>query len=243
MTGERQIKEHNEKQLAYFGAGVKDTMRPADTPYVRRQVDEMLRTAGIEKHHRIIEVGCGMGRYTLPLLRRGYHNLAGLDLSPFLLDQLRGYLEGEADIPLYCADLIDHPAELDGQFDFVAGFFMLHHLHDLELCFAAMRRMLKPGGRLVFLEPNAYNVSYYLQILLSPRMTWEGDKGVARMRPGVVFPAMRRAGLVNPAVHRFGFLPPALANRARVRPLEGLLEAIPPLRPVRAFQLFQAQAP
>lgn len=133
-----------------------------------------------------------MGRYTLPLLDRGYRNLAGLDLTEFLLNQLRTYCAGRYDIPLYCTDVSDHPKELDGQFDFVIGFFTLHRLHNLERCFAAMREMLKPSGRIAFLEPNAYNVSYYLQILLSPRMTWEGDKGVCQMRPGLCSQPWRR---------------------------------------------------
>jgi hypothetical protein len=102
--------------------------------------------------------------------------------------------------------------------------------------------MLKPSGRIAFLEPNAYNVSYYLQILLSPRMTWEGDKGVCQMRPGVVFPAMEKAGFRNLRLRRFGFMPPALANRKPFRLIERAMESLPPLKPVRAFQIFCGDA-
>ena len=84
------------------------------------------------------------------------------------------------------------------RFDAIVGFFALHHMHELERCFRGMARMAKPGGRIVFLEPNAFNPLYYAQIAVTPGMTWQGDKGVAQMRMPVVGGAMTRAGLKSP---------------------------------------------
>jgi SAM-dependent methyltransferase len=233
---------HNIGQREYFESTVKRTMVPKQTPYLRRHVDEMLRFAAVSPTDSVLEVGCGMGRYSLMLAGRGI-NLTGLDLSPVLLQRLRAFSDGEFDIPLYCADIASAPAELHQKFDVVIGFFTLHHLHDLEPCFASMAELLREGGRIAFLEPNGLNPLYYIQIALTPRMTWQGDGGVARMLPHVVLGAMRRAGLSDLRVHRFGFFPPFIANRSAGSRLERVLERLPLWRPFLPFQLFGGTLP
>jgi hypothetical protein len=48
-----------------------------------------------------------------------------------LLERLREFDGGRHGLPLYSGDVLNHPPELDGQFDVVVGLFTLHHLHDL----------------------------------------------------------------------------------------------------------------
>jgi SAM-dependent methyltransferase len=235
------IERHNRTQHDYFEHTLKATMVPRATPYVERHVDELVACVGMTPADRVLEVGCGMGRYTLPLVARGYQ-VSGMDLTQALLDRLREY-GGGLDVPLYCADVLNPPGELLGRFDVVCGLFTLHHLHDVPSCMGAMRRLLRPGGRIAFLEPNAWNPLYYVQIAVTPRMTWQGDKGVARMRKSVVLPAMREAGFTDLTVRRFGLFPPFVTNRSWGRALEGLLERFPPWRPFLPFQLFAGRRP
>ena len=58
-----------------------------------------------------------------------------------------------------------------------------------------MRQLVKPGGRVAFLEPNPLNPLYYIQMAVMPGMSWEGDGGIVRMRPRRVLGAMQAAGL------------------------------------------------
>lgn len=234
---QHRLEGHNLAQKDYYGGKLRKRMIPSDSPYIRRQIDELLKFSGIGGDDDILEVGCGMGRYTLPLAARGMR-IEALDLSPYLLDRLREFNGGRADIPLHCADLIEHPPGLAGRFDAVIGFFMLHHVHDLGLCFEAMARMLKGSGWVAFLEPNPLNAGYYAQITLSPGISWKGDGGVLRMRPANIVGAMQKAGFTGIKMTRFGFFPPMLANRAWGSRLEALLERLPPGRPFQAFQLF-----
>lgn len=236
------LEDHNRRQRSYFDRIVKPTMVPVDTPYLRRHVEELVRFGGVRSGQRLLEVGCGMGRYTLILAGRGLQ-VEGLDLSPVLLERLRSYNGGRFQIPLHCADVLQPPPELEGRFDAVAGFFTLHHLHDLEGCFTAMARLLHPGGRIVFLEPNPYNPLYYVQILVTPGMTWEGDGGILRMRRGLVLGAMERVGFGELAMRRFGFFPPFLANRPWGSRIESILEGVPFWRAVLPFQLFRGTLP
>jgi SAM-dependent methyltransferase len=234
--------EHNQQQRRYYERWLKPRMLPKDSPYIRRQVDELLKFGGVRPGERALELGCGMGRYTLRLAELGI-KVEGLDISPVMLEELRKFDGGRYGIPVHCADIVQHPTELTGQFDVVLGFFTLHHLHDLPLCFEAMTRLLKPGGKVVFLEPNPYNVLFYIQILVAPGMTWQGDRGLVQMRQGVIYDAMSRAGLKNSAMARFGFFPPVLYNRSWGARLEALLERPPLWRTFLPFQLFRAEMP
>lgn len=234
------IKFHNNQQLDYFGHKIKKTMIPVSSPYVRRHVKEVIDFAGIKKSDRIIDVACGMGKYTLNFLAQGY-KVEGLDLSPFLLQQLLVYNDNKFPVKLHAADILDAPEELNDQFDVVMGFMALHHFHSLHACFQAMYRICKPGGKLVFLEPNAYNPLYYLQIALTPGMSWEGDKGVADMTKNKLFSAADYAGWANLKIKRFGFYPPFLSNTAIGQKSEPVLEKIPGLNSFLPFQIITAE--
>jgi SAM-dependent methyltransferase len=232
------MEKHNRAQIEYFEHAGKRAMRPTPSPYVERQVEELVRFADLAAGERVLDVGCGMGRYTFPLAERGLQ-VEGLDLSQTLLDRLDDFNAGRYDIPLHCADVIDLPSTLGGQFDAVVGFFTLHHLHDLPASFAAMARLVRPGGRVVFLEPNPLNVLYYVQIVVAPGMTWQGDKGILKMRPQTVFAAMANGGLGGLSMTRFGLFPPFLANRPWGSRLERTLERVGVWRSLLAFQLFR----
>lgn len=230
--------KHNQQQIDYFEQNYKRNMQPAaGTRYTNRQTDELINFANITKDDYILDVGCGIGRYTLPFAQRGYQ-IEGLDLASGLLEQLRQLDGGQYNIPLYCADIIDPPQDLLGRYDVLIGFFTLHHLHDIGACYASMIHLLKPGGRIIFLEPNAYNPLYYIQITLTPTMTWEGDGGIINMRKGYLFNAMESAGFTNLDIKRFGFFPPVIVNRPTGAKVESLLEHIPLWRGLLPFQLF-----
>jgi SAM-dependent methyltransferase len=241
MNTHLDIERHNEAQLEYFERAGKRAMRPSATPYVRRQVDQLVRFGELSEGERVLEVGCGMGRYTFDLAGRGLQ-VEGLDLSEELLRRFRAFDDGRYDIALHCADILAPPPGLEGRFDAVVGFFTLHHLHDLPASFRAMGGLLRPGGRIVFLEPNPLNVLYYIQMLAVPGMSWQGDKGILRMRPQIVFGAMADAGLTAVSLRRFGFFPSFVTNRRFGARAEDALQAVPLWRRFLPFQLFRGDS-
>jgi len=232
---------HNEQQIAYFtGRDLPrmDPRRRADTPYTQRHLDAVVAAAGLERGQRVVDVGCGPGKYTVGLAARGLE-VTGLDLTPALVEQLHGVAPAVTAVE---GDLLDPPAELTGAFDAATGFFVLHHLSDVERAFAGARRMVRPGGRVAFIEPNAYFPGFYVQITLTPGMSWAGDKGVVRMRAGLLRRQAEAAGLRDVAVTTFGAFPPALANRGWGRKVEAGLERIPGWGPAKAFVVLSGTA-
>ena len=242
MTENATTQAHNSSQLAYYAGPPKKTMTPADTPYVRRHLSEFLEQSGISKSDKVLEVGCGMGKFTLPLLKQGY-NLTGLDISRVLLDQLMEYNTENHPIDLIEADILDIPHEHNEQFDHVIGFFTLHHFLDLEPYIAAMSRLVKPGGSVIFLEPNAFNPLYYIQITFSPTMSWEGDKGVAKMTTRHFKRAAGHSRLNKVSIHKYGFFPPFVVNTQIGRAFEALIEKLRIFRFFSAFQVVKMDKP
>ncbi len=114
-----EIAEHNRGQIQYFEHAGKEAMRPTSTPYVERQVETLVRFAGLAAGDHLLDVGCGMGRYTLPLAERGF-SVEGIDLSRTLLDRLAAFNAGRYEIPLHCVDILELPESLDGAFDAVS---------------------------------------------------------------------------------------------------------------------------
>ena len=237
--GQTSFTRHNQEVIDYYVGRIKKTMTPRDSNYLNHHVDRFLKFTGIKSGMRVLEVGCGMGRYTLLLAERGIA-VEGMDISQFLLERLEDFNDARYNIPLYCTDVIDYPQNLEGQFDAVIGFFTLHHVHDLNQCFSAMKCLAKPGGLVAFLEPNAFNIMYYLQIMVTPTMTWKGDGGMALMRPGVIFPAMKNGGLTDPRLDHFGFFPPFFTNTNPGYALELQLEKFPPWRRLLPAVIFSA---
>jgi SAM-dependent methyltransferase len=229
----------DEYQRAYFVRSEEGNVRlqPVDTPYVRRHLERTLDAADVRPGQRVLEVGAGLGRFSTLIADRGARLVAS-DLSSFLLERLRAR---RPEIETLACDVADVGERAPGAFDRVVGFFMLHHLEDLDRVFASLRRALAPGGRIAFAEPNAWCALYYVQIALSRQMTWRGDGGVRNMRPGVVCRALERAGFVEAACDRYGFTPPFLYNRRAGRALDRGLEAVPIFTPFRAFQVFSAR--
>ncbi|MBZ5589087.1 MAG: class I SAM-dependent methyltransferase [Acidobacteriia bacterium] len=231
-----QVAEHNRYQRHYYETRELPRMTPISSPYVLQHLERLLSVARLSRDARLLEVGAGLGRYTLPLLEQGF-TVTALDLSPVLLDKLR--LEASAyDVRTVACDIAEVAEHVDERFSQAVGFFTLHHMHDLDLVMRELARVLTPGARVAFCEPNALNPLFYVQIVVTPGMTWRGDGGVVRMRPRVVLGAMERAGFGELGVERFGLFPPFIFNRRWGRRLEQWLDPVLPVRWLRTFQIF-----
>lgn len=106
----------------------------------------MLSLAGEVAGRRILDAGCGSG----PLfgaLRDGGALVTGLDSSAEMVELARQRLG--ADAALHVADLGDPLPFADGAFDDVLASLVLHYLEDWGPTLAEMRRVLRPGGRLI----------------------------------------------------------------------------------------------
>jgi len=156
----------------------------------RRMVRKLLRAVGSHTPRTFgaaLEVGAGTGYFSLNLLQAGLiEEATATDISPGMLDALedRASELGRTVRTARCeaAALPFH----DDSFDLVLGHAVLHHLPDLDAAFAEFRRVLRPGGTLVFCgEPSLRGhriaaVPKRLALAISP--TWRRLLG-AEARP------------------------------------------------------------
>ncbi|GAB7023570.1 class I SAM-dependent methyltransferase [Salidesulfovibrio brasiliensis] len=97
---------------------------------------------------RVADLGCGTGRYTSWLAKRGA-TVTGLDFSQGMLDQARTKLPDGASVTLQQADLTKPLPLDDGACDLIVSSLVLEHLGDLRPFFAEVRRICRPQGRAV----------------------------------------------------------------------------------------------
>lgn len=233
--------DHNAYQRHYYRSLDKRTMQRTDSAYVRHKIDWMTEYAGLEPGHHILEIGSGLGKFSEPLLRSG-HRLTCLDISEDMLADMKRELADLSFETLLC-DVGDLPEHTDQRFDRVIGFFVLHHVPDLDAAFAAIAKVLEPGGVVAFCEPRAVNPLYHVQIALTPGMTWKAERGIRNMRPRLVEAAMRRNGLVSAHSLSCGLFPPFLTNTTVGGRVERAVERARLLHPLHAFSLFRAEKP
>jgi SAM-dependent methyltransferase len=105
-----------------------------------------LALAGDVTGRRVLDAGCGSGPLFAALRDRGA-TVSGFDGSPGMVEQARRRLGADADLRV--ADLADPLPYADDTFDDVIASLVLHYLRDWGPTLAEVRRVLKPGGRLV----------------------------------------------------------------------------------------------
>jgi SAM-dependent methyltransferase len=120
-----------------------DRARPA---YPEQLFDDLVGLAGLAPPDRLLEVGCGTGKATRPLLERGFR-VDCVELGPRLAAQARQNLAGlPCELHVAPFETWDHDP---GSFALVYAATAWHWL-DPELRFRRAHTLLRPGGHLAF---------------------------------------------------------------------------------------------
>lgn len=104
---------------------------------------------------RILEIGCGLGTFAVSLAKTG-KTISAIDISEYALKAAREKASAahvNIDFAVMDAENMRYG---DNQFDVVCGVSALHHL-DLSKAIPEIRRVLRKGGKAVFIEPLAHN--------------------------------------------------------------------------------------
>jgi ubiquinone/menaquinone biosynthesis C-methylase UbiE len=130
----------------------------------QRRLDERgvvtIRAAGLRPGLLVLEPGAGNGEFTLRIAPSGA-TIIGVEISPKQVAIAQNRLKSfpKASVVEGDVDQLDFPAD---HFDAIVGQSVLHHL-ELSRSLPELYRVLKPGGRFFFLEPNMLNPQVALE--------------------------------------------------------------------------------
>jgi ubiquinone/menaquinone biosynthesis C-methylase UbiE len=190
-----------------------------------------------------MELGCGTGIFLERVAHSGAR-IVGIDLSAELLSKARGRLAGIPNVALHRGNA-EHLPYADSSFDVVYGSSVLHHV-DVDRGLAEVLRVLRPGGRCVFTEPNILNpqVAFMFHMGLTKRYFGVSSDEMAFSR-FEARRALRAAGFGDAVIEPFDFLHPA-TPRSLCGVVDGVgrvVERVPLLREVAGSFVMRARRP
>jgi ubiquinone/menaquinone biosynthesis C-methylase UbiE len=113
-------------------------------------------TPYIKAGDSVIDLGCGMGYFSLPMaaLVGKQGKVIAVDLQEQMLVGLRGRAE-KADLfeRIKTHQCTQDQIGISAEADFILAFWMVHEVHDSRSFFEQIRGMLNTGGRFLIAEP------------------------------------------------------------------------------------------
>ena len=174
-----------------------------------RRMELFARLTNISPQSKLLEVGCGAGEYTRRLAAFGC-SIVAIDITPLLVQTARKKVP-DPKVSFLVMDAT-YPAFPEQQFDIIFGKSVLHHL-DFRNAMQSYRRLLKPGGRLFFSEPNFLNplVFFGIKIPWLRRKMEFSDDEIAFTR-GQLENIVKEAGFEDVRVINYDFMFPLIPD-------------------------------
>jgi ubiquinone/menaquinone biosynthesis C-methylase UbiE len=142
---------------------------------VAAQLEAIYRTADVMRRRRlalealaaepgdvVLDLGCGPGFYVADLLDviGPEGAVTGVDPSPAMLEMTRRRVDGHANARVLEGQATALPVG-DGEFDRLLSVQVFEYLDDVSAALAEVRRVLKPGGRLVLWDIDWSTLSWH----------------------------------------------------------------------------------
>ena len=154
-------------------AGRADAYERGFAHVTRHMVGPLLDAAAVADGTRFLDVGTGPGFVSREAVRRGAEASA-LDAEPGMAEVARRNVPG---LDVRVAVLPEVPFG-DGEFDAVAGNFVINHVGDPGRALAELRRVLRPGGRLAlscWVMPGSGVLAIVRQAIEEAGVPWPED--------------------------------------------------------------------
>ncbi len=110
----------------------------------------------IKQGMTVLDFGCGPGFFTIPMAEMAGDSgkVIAADLQQGMLDRLREKIAGKK----IGKRIILHKVQEDSinireKFDFALAFYVVHEVPSQERFFEEMKSLLKPGGKMLVVEP------------------------------------------------------------------------------------------
>ena len=155
------MKPNRNEWETFFDQHAPNYMDNTFTKNTREEVDFIIEELNLPPGSHILDIGCGTGRHSIELARRGYR-MTGVDISTGMLNEAQREADKagvKIDLILADASQFKSVKEFDAAICICEGAFGLlgseddPYMHELNIL-KNIHRALKPGGRLILTALN-----------------------------------------------------------------------------------------
>lgn len=138
-----------------YNQGFRESL--ASKKRMERRADWMIDEMDTILQKRVLEIGCGTGYLSYYIAKKTGMPVTATDLcEPFIEAARKDY--SLPNLSYECLDFNKAAEIIHEKFDYIIGNGILHHLHDgLDKALRNLKKLLNPGGKMIFMEPNIYN--------------------------------------------------------------------------------------
>ncbi len=214
---------------------------PAGKKRAARRAQLLIEVGKITHNTHALEVGCGTGLFTGKILETTKCNIIAIDVSHDLL-KIATQKHPSVDFRIGDAMSLTFP---ENTFDVVYGSSVLHHL-DMEKAYKEFFRVLKPGGRIAFAEPNMINPQIFIQKNVPFIKKYLGDSpdetAIIRWKTEK---ELKNIGYAKVVISPYDFLHPIVPEflTSFVEAIGNVLEKIPVLKEIAGSVVISAEKP
>ncbi|OGK62649.1 hypothetical protein A2334_03245 [Candidatus Roizmanbacteria bacterium RIFOXYB2_FULL_38_10] len=196
------------KQRAFFNVKQNqydETLLLHPKRHVREELEIIKKKLGGIKEE-IVDFGAGVGRVTIPLIQKKY-KITAVDISKQSLKTLVLFAKN-IHKSVYLKTAVDLTKQKNKKA--IIGADVLHHV-DIASYLPDFYDSLSKDGRIIFSEPNAWHIFWFIHILIGGN--WEVEKGILQCSYFNLISKLKRYGFKDIKLSGFGLFPPPLFNR------------------------------
>ena len=148
----------------------------------------------------VLDFGCGIGSSLEKVIKFNPKKITGIDISEVSIRKAKNKVkETESEIELL-VDNCEQTKFNSNNFDIVYGTGILHHLN-MSMCLDEIKRVLKPGGKLIFIEPLGTNPLINLYRKLTPKSRSKDEHPLVKLDFDLI-----EKKFINTKLKYYGFL-------------------------------------
>jgi SAM-dependent methyltransferase len=155
---------------------------PHRHPY---QILEQTILQHLQFDHTVLEIGCGAAAPNLIRLKGRANALIGIDVVDFAI--------ADPKLLLVKANICEQSPLPSGSVDLSYSRSVMEHIEEVEAAYAEINRILRPGGKYIFLTPSAWDYASIIARLVPNRLHAAIVKTVEGRDDQDVFPTYYRS--------------------------------------------------
>lgn len=207
---------------------------------MKQELELILKFMGGSENKKILDIGCGTGRYALRLAEKS-KEVVGTDVSEKSIEFAKK-VANRNNINNFKGIVTDYVIPYKNYFDHVLVVNVIHHIDKLDLILQKARGSLKDDGSMVLFEFNPLNPLFIPFLMLLGQTKSHLNKEYFRSNIFTLKKYLNKNGLIIMKKERYAFFPTSLYSYMPFfKEVNYLLNKIPIIRNFCAFHIIKCK--